>query len=233
MPERPTAGQGAFDRAATRAEPGCVAASCQRAHRRPAMGVAVEDNGWEARTGVELAAAAGQGTNSDWVEAVARLRRAGLHSGAVRHRWDRPVKNGRWFVCREGLVARSGWGDLSLAELRVAGRRWAATFTGGRSWCCRRARSSPMPPTVRSASSARGFRSWRRKRGTRRWMAAGLRRPAQRSEPGRCCVDLAGYRWTRTRGGPQRRQVAGGHQPGGAGGWAGGARGCGFARRQG
>jgi len=47
----------------------------------------------------------------------------------MRHRWDHPVKNGRWYALGPGVVAKVGWGDLTLGNLRDAlpalGDGWA------------------------------------------------------------------------------------------------------------
>lgn len=53
--------------------------------------------------------------------ALHRLVTAGIRPGATRHRWDRPVKNGRWYALGPGVVAKVGWGDLTLGNLRDSG----------------------------------------------------------------------------------------------------------------
>lgn len=43
----------------------------------------------------------------------------GVVSGQTRPRSDRPVKNGRWYVIRPGVMAKVGWGDLSFADMET------------------------------------------------------------------------------------------------------------------
>lgn len=43
-----------------------------------------------------------------------------LHPGMIRNRWDRPVKNGRWYWAGPGSISNVGWGDVSFADLDAA-----------------------------------------------------------------------------------------------------------------
>lgn len=42
-----------------------------------------------------------------------------LHPGMMRYRWDRPIKNGGWFLAQRPGVRPVGWGDLSLGDLEA------------------------------------------------------------------------------------------------------------------
>lgn len=41
----------------------------------------------------------------------------GLRRGALRARYDRPIKNGRWYLADRQTLTKVGWGDLSFVDL--------------------------------------------------------------------------------------------------------------------
>jgi hypothetical protein len=96
-----------------------VRASCGSPHEPVAPEAAMENPS----EGLDAVAAAGA--------ACARLAAAGLRSGLIRPRGDRPVRNGRWYFLGSApppVVTRCGAGDLSLADLRAAGRALGAEW---------------------------------------------------------------------------------------------------------
>jgi hypothetical protein len=52
---------------------------------------------------------------------------AGMCSGAMRNRRDRPIKNGRWYVACSGTITKVGWGDVAMAEMKALATSLPAT----------------------------------------------------------------------------------------------------------